>query len=156
MTPKPNIPLASYWLNAAESEYATPEDWQRWADRIILAMPKPPPWVLELCIAKGLEDVSKAVGDQLYREDATEARHMAALTGYTWLRYRRGDFGLHECMTLSSRIMHPWEDQIFDVLDKLEAGASEAAAAAEFESVIRPLIDVAEQQWAELWRTQTL
>lgn len=40
--PKMKPEIAQFWLAAAESGFVQPDDWRTWADKVILALPKPP------------------------------------------------------------------------------------------------------------------
>src|SRR4051812_15730490 len=122
-------PYAYFWTEAVWAGYATAADWQNWADRVIRAMPEPPEWVLEMCVAKSADELLEALCGRAQREigSGTLTQRAAEVrAGYYWLRFRRGDMTLWECLKEcgdwadgSSQQIHC--EYFYDPLNRLEA-----------------------------------
>ncbi|MFG0283035.1 MAG: hypothetical protein ACF8R7_01315 [Phycisphaerales bacterium JB039] len=54
-------PVMQMWMAAIGSGYATREEWQAWADGVVVAMDNPPTWVLELCGQRDADELYKTL-----------------------------------------------------------------------------------------------
>jgi hypothetical protein len=95
------FPFAIYWLSAAKSGFASSSEWRAWADGEILAVDVPDVWLIELSLARTVDDLRRVV---MMRADFEERLpdyvrpDDNAILGYLWLRYERGDFDLADCL----------------------------------------------------------
>lgn len=157
-----NAPIARYWVAAAESGYAEPRDWQDWADRIILAMPTPPAWVLDLATATDAAQVRTALIDRLVTAEWNARESLDdSVIGYLWLRFVRGKLSLNECMRLAGMRADCGDGDVgcesfYDLLSRLDAGEEYERVVADAQRLMAPLVAHAEQQWEMLARVESI
>jgi hypothetical protein len=154
-------PYAHYWRTADKAGYANALDWKRWADQIILGMPQPPFWVIAMSIAKDRVELAEALESRLDEEIRAGAAgpRDPVVAGYYWLRYKRGEMTLYECIGLAGDLadsIGDWEchcGEMFHFLNRLDAGESEAGIESEAAQILRPLAERASEEWATLAAT---
>jgi hypothetical protein len=145
--------LAKYWFTAARAGYAQKNDWQSWADKHILSMPIAPPWLLQVSLAQDLEGLKKALYEATKKEWAIPFESSDdAIIGYLWWRHSLGQLSLHESLTLAGEAADAGDsklhcEDIYHLLNELEAGEKPAHIEARAEELIGPLQEVAKKQW---------
>lgn len=145
---------ASYWLAAAESRFATRDDWDPWAVKMMETMEHPPRWIIDLCLAASVDDLWRVLSPQIDEERKSLApiKIHEAVLGYLWLRYKRGDYDLVTCLTKAGRHSDAYDTEVeceafYSLLNALEAGEPVEEAAM---VVFQPLYELACQQWKAL------
>lgn len=122
--------LPPYWLTAARALFAKPADWQSWADQKILSMPNPPHWIINMSMAGSVSELSAALADELDKmKDVSPASLDEVLIGYMWLRFKRGEIALVECLRLVGEAADAGAsslecESVFELLNRLEANHS--------------------------------
>jgi hypothetical protein len=149
------LPLASYWLAAAESGFAHSDEWKRWADSWIAHADDSPTWVLDLSISTALDDLWRRLAPQIdweVQQGFDRDKIHEAVLGYLWLRFERGDIDLRASLELAGRHADAYDtsagcEAFFALLDLLEAGQDVRDAS---KALFRPFQVLAVEQWAVL------
>ena len=95
---------------AMDSEYLSLSDFVAWADREVLRLESPPPWLLDTCIAKTKEEAinpmllawERHLGSARHARPDEVSRHRLYL-GFLYLRYERGDLPMAELLRTAGR-----------------------------------------------------
>src|SRR6266404_8440614 len=121
--------IATYWLAAARTGYAEPRDWRSWADRVILGTPSAPLWIINVSLAEDAGQLKKALEDKLDSEWRVPTRPSMddIQIGYIWLRHKRGDIALLDCLRLAGDQADAGDAQIpceviYELLNRLKQG----------------------------------
>jgi hypothetical protein len=125
----PDTPFASYWLAAGQGGYGRRDDWADWADQIIARRPDPDPWILELSLARDINDlwrVLKARIDLEVQQGFDRSLIDEAVLGYFWLRFERGDLNLETCLDMAGKHADSYDTSVdcevfYSLLNRLEA-----------------------------------
>src|SRR6266536_1711033 len=148
--------IALYWLTAARAGFAKPADWRAWADKLIISIPTPPFWVINMSLAANLTDLRKALEHALDTlKQITPVLVDDALIGYTWWRFERQEVNLHDCLKLIGEAADPGSSRIsceavFALLNSLEAERrNEQDVKRRAEELLSPLRRLAQEQWME-------
>jgi hypothetical protein len=149
--------IALFWLTAAQAGFAKPADWRVWADKLIVSLPAPPIWIINMSLAMNLTELRKALGDALDTlKEVSPAMVDDTLIGYIWWRFERHEVNLRDCLKLigeaadagSSRISC---ETVFALLNNLEANnQNEENVALRATELLSPLRRLAEEQWMEI------
>ena len=160
------IPLATYWMAAAESGYAKPSDWRSWADQIILVMPHPPIWIIDMAVAEDVDGLAKALNDRRFVEGLAEGRSREAsetefeeiVVGYFWLRFRKNEIALSECLWLAAwrsdayQLDFSW-DELLELRSLLQDGSPSAPIELHVKQILGNLGELAQRQWDTIINT---
>jgi hypothetical protein len=149
--------VAWYWLVAARAEFAKPDDWRTWADKLIISIDTPPYWIIAMSMALDVTELGKVLHDEaLDKIDVRPDLMDDAIIGYIWWKFERQEFGLHRCLELigpaadasSSRIQC---EEIYARLNELEAGIrNEKDIEASVRKLLLPEYHMAKEQWTEI------
>lgn len=148
-----NVIHIVYWLAAARAGFAGPADWRHWADKIVIALSKPPSWVLDLSLATDTKDLERIVAEVVSKIPKSAPTSMDdAILGYIWWRYERGDLPLRHCLQMAGEAADAGGariscERVFDLLKKLEAGISEELIKGRASELFAPLQQMAKEQW---------
>lgn len=154
--------IARYWIAAAEAGKIDPQDWQRWADRLILhdaALPET--WLIDLAAANSLEQLIEWSTDYSMRDPDYDA----ATLGYKWHQYRDGSIPLDQCLSELGMLAHELDTRIecesfYTILNELDSTGDTAVAAKAAERLCASHVALAMNQLRtltsdELPRTRT-
>lgn len=148
------------WLAAAKANYASPIDWRRWADRLILSMAQPPIWLINASMARNDTELREAMVDRLDAEWNADGvpTYDDLCIGFLWLNYKRGQVSFADCLRLAAEQADGGSSRFscevfYQLLTRMESGERisdvESVAEAEFSSVA----EVARNQFDELARS---
>lgn len=148
--------LASYLYAAIEAGRATKADWQRWADRMIEAGATSD-WIIDLSLARS-KDQAVAQLARLGPFDVESVQvsyfDVQATLGHLGIRYCYFQLPFREFLREAARLSYDSYSggfEFYDLVERLDAGSSEATIFAELAPRFAPLIDEAERQWSELF-----
>jgi hypothetical protein len=82
------VPLFALWLPAVEAGVVPLEKLVAWADGQIARLPQPPPWLIELSLARNLEGVRRAERAAGERAEAPDAGQL--YLGFLYLAHESG------------------------------------------------------------------
>lgn len=151
--------IAHYLNTAVASEYYKKEDWENWADNIIMNEGNLDEWIYDVSIAKNKNELFAAIQPQLcqeYFESDDWYSEADVVIGYYYLMYKERKMNLLELM---SRIYD--EDDIsveasicdrkeFKEIGKMFFSSEILTSSFEWfnkiESLIEPLVEIALQQ----------
>ena len=123
------IPIAHYLFAIAFSGFFNKSEWQKWADELILREDKPKIWVINVSLARNIDDLSKALSDLMITERSyvkNEPPFSDAVIGYYYLRYLSQDISINELLQLSGREADGGEgatiacEEFYMILNELE------------------------------------
>ena len=89
--------IANYIYAAIKSGYWQMEQWQAWADNLIISHDELEDFVYGLSVAENDYEVHSAIADQLYDERCNEGRDYCfhdIIVGYYYLMYKEGRLSL--------------------------------------------------------------
>lgn len=123
------IPIAHYLFAIAFSGFFNKSEWQKWADELILREDKPKIWVINVSLARNIDDLSKALSDLMITERSyvkNEPPFSDAVIGYYYLRYLSQDISINELLQLSGQEADGGEgatiacEEFYMILNELE------------------------------------
>jgi hypothetical protein len=154
--------LAAIWLGAGIAGYAEAKDWQAWADAWILALEKPPYWLLEASLAASPEVLWSIVMEQHFERKPIfgDAPSLGDLVmGFLHLRFLRVDFSLEKFLleagiTADRNFSNLGPETFYGILNDLEVGIiSRDRAISEAARLLERPTDAALAAWKELQET---
>lgn len=85
-------PIAHYLLAAALSKFMSSEKWQQWADQRIERCDNPEPWLIDLSMAKNIDEMRDAIGPKFEQEKKYSNLPLISdvIIGYYYLTYKHG------------------------------------------------------------------
>ncbi|WP_068498381.1 hypothetical protein [Paenibacillus kribbensis] len=98
------LAIAHYLFAASLSGYYSKEDWQNWADILILKEEKPEEWVFAVSLASDLDALSKALSEQLITESHTirnTSLFSDAVIGFLYLKFLSKQISMRELLLMS-------------------------------------------------------
>jgi hypothetical protein len=124
------IPIAHYLFAMAFSGFYNKSEWQKWADDIILREDEPKLWLINVSLARNIDDLSKVLSDlmiteRIYMENGPPFSD--AVIGYYYLRYLSKDISINELLQMSGEEADGGEgasiacEEFYMILNELES-----------------------------------
>lgn len=91
--------IANYLYVAVISGYYKKQDWQAWADKIIISNNNLDIWIYDVSMAQNKEELYKSIGDRKreeYFEKETFFSEADVVIGYYYLMFKEGKMNLSE------------------------------------------------------------
>lgn len=124
------IPIAHYLFAISFSGFYNKSEWQKWADELILREDKPKLWLINVSLARNIDDLSKALSDLMITERSylrNEPPFSDAVIGYYYLRYLSKDISINELLQMSGEEADGGEgatkacEEFYMILNELES-----------------------------------
>lgn len=149
-------PIARYWIAAARSGRVKEADWQGWADELIATSDSPDNWLIEMSLAKSLDQLCRALEPRLRQEQLDETSDDDATLGHIWERYESGEISLAECLQKAGEEADSSSaslecETIYALLNELEASGDEAIVGQKAAKVFSDVRQTAAAQWKVLF-----
>jgi hypothetical protein len=156
------LPVGHYWIAAASSGFARPDSWRSWADAIIRRLTVPTVWLIDLALAKNVDDVYAALSTKRDEEVVAKGDYISignAKLGYLYLRFERGDYALCEFLQVAGGEADGGDgglecEIVYALLNDVEEAIRRKQPEEHFEAQARrlfaPFTIIASQQWATI------
>lgn len=96
--------IAHYLLEVAQSKFWDPKEWRAWADNVLLKSTDPDFWIIEVSLAKNLDELWKALGDKYIEERSRNGATLGlseGIIGYYYLKFESKIISLQEFLLLA-------------------------------------------------------
>lgn len=149
-------PIARFWIAAARSGRVKEADWQSWADELIARSDSPDNWLIEMSLAKSLEELWRALEPRLRYEEPDVATDDDAVLGHIWQRYESGEIPLTECLRKAGEEADSSSasiecETIYALLDELEMAGDETIVRQKAAKLFSDVQETAREQWTALF-----
>lgn len=147
------MPIVNYLHTIVVSEYWKVEQWQSWADKLILSNDELEDWIYDVAFAKNSEQLCLAIAHKKITEvfdKETLYWEPDVVMGYYYLMYQEGRLNLLELfLKLADEDDISSESELFDcqeamsMLDEVRVGKMDTE---KVEKLLMPLAKVAREQ----------
>lgn len=127
------ITIANYLYSIIYSEVYKKEDWQNWADQLIINNDNLDIWIYDLSIAENNDVVYKLLSDRML-DEIGEVKLNYSLTetihGYYYYRYRNRELNLYELLTSAGGVSDANQaggvdcEYFYDKLNQIDADSA--------------------------------
>jgi len=123
------VPIAHYLFAIAFSGFYKKTEWQKWADKHILREDKPKLWMINVSLARNIDELSKALSDLMITERSYAKKDPPfsdAVIGYYFLRYSSKDISINKLLQMSGEEADGGEgatiecEEFYRILNELE------------------------------------
>ena len=149
-------PIARYWIAAARSGRVKEADWQSWADKLIATSDSPDSWLIEMSLAKNVDQLWRALEPRLRQEQPDEMNDDDAVLGHIWERHESGEISLAECLQKAAEEADSSSaslecETIYALLNELEASDDGESVGQKAAKVFADVQEAARAQWTALF-----
>lgn len=138
---------ARLWLCGCRAGVVSSADWVDWADATISTMETAPDWLIAMLHADDERALYAALAP-LLPQQIDERAEADLIVGLIWMRYRRGELSIEECLRLAAEEADANDasiecESIYALLSLLELGQPEADVVASCEALFADVEEAA-------------